>query len=101
VSRQLLLLTLLSWLTLPSAAVAHESAWQTTNGSGDWTMPQSSVSVEIAPNAEHESDEGDELLATSLAIVAKPSTDISQAHIAQPTLQCFRTQNIRAPPSFS
>lgn len=100
-ARQLLLLTLLSWLTLPSAAVAHESAWQTANGSGHWTMPQASVSVEVAPHAEQESDEGDELLATLSAIVAKPFAEISQALIAQPTLHSFRTQNIRAPPSFS
>ncbi|MCH8501839.1 MAG: hypothetical protein LAT77_08010 [Aliidiomarina sp.] len=100
-ARQLLLLTLLSWLTLPSAAVTHESAWQTANGSGHWTMPQASVSVDVAPQVEQESDESDDPLASSAAVVGKPCADLTYALVLEPSLRCFRTQNIRAPPSFS
>lgn len=97
-TRQLLLLTLLSWLSLPSATAAHESGWEQA-GSNQLSSIHVSLATECFSSTEHESDDQEPLVNS----VTQPSSYLpsgpSITTILGDSRPFYAANAIRGPPS--
>ncbi|MCL4409803.1 hypothetical protein [Aliidiomarina haloalkalitolerans] len=99
-ARHLLLLTLLSWLSLPSASAAHDSAWEQVGGK-QLSALHTALTSECFTPSEQETEDYDETLPASerksVAVVVDQLFTTSTGYANNQ----YSDNTIRGPPQLS